>query len=302
MILSFSLCKFSKNRASYLSGKKFLIIGNLFISHSVSNSKKMKFRLLIPLILIAYTPLFSQLDRYGAVPLFKDKGVVYEYKKSNWDGSHPSTIYLYVADSEKLESFKWYEGDDEATLVTAIIDWKNYSVKNFINHKLRKGKTPELIAQLKMESDKKIRIDVGPMHDSLMIDELPWQSYDFDFAGLGLTWRALKDKKQSFWFHIADAGMINGNMAFITKGRVDVKFTGYEKVNEKECLKYSANGPGLENKGGHIWIDPDNFMIEQYRIELPDEQGFENGMLLLVKKHKMSSNEWEMFMKKCLGE
>ena len=247
------------------------------------------------------TLLFSQPDKFSGPSSFADKGIVYEYRKSNWDGSHSSLIYLYVADSNKLESFKWYKGDDEATLVTAIIDWNTYSVKKFTNNKLRKGNAPALIAELKMESDKKIKIDVGPMHDSLMISDLPWQSYDFDFAGLGFTWRALTDKKQPFWFHIADAGMVDGNMAFINKGRVDVKFIGYEKVNDKNCLKYSADGPGLQNKGGNIWINPENFMIEQYKIALPDEQGFENGMLLLVNKQKMSSDEWIMFMKKCLG-
>jgi hypothetical protein len=136
----------------------------------------------------------------------------------------------------------------------------------------------------------------------LLLTDLPWQSYDFDFAGLGFTWRALKDKRSSFYFHRADAALVNGNMAFVNVGKVQVDFEGMETINGKSCLKYKADGAGLENKGGHIWINPFNFMIEQYKIALPDEPGFENGMLQLLSSQKMSPVEWEAFMKKKLGE
>jgi hypothetical protein len=135
-----------------------------------------------------------------------------------------------------------------------------------------------------------------------MLSDLPWQSYDFDFAGLSFIWRSLKDKKDSFWFHIADVAMINGNPKFVNKGRVTVRFIGYDMVKDKQCLKYLVDGPGLENKGGHIWINPENFMIEQYRILLPDEPGFENGMMLLRKTFKMDPGQWETFKRKKLGE
>ena len=253
-------------------------------------------------LIIVFSRNYGQLNRFTAPGSFPDKYTVYEYKKSNWDGTHASTIFLYVADTNRLESFKWAEGDEVATRVTAIIDWNIFSVKQFENHRLSKGKDPELIAVLKMSGDKKINIEVGPMRDSLLLTGLPWQSYDFDFAGLGFTWRALKDKKSPFWFHIADAGLVNGNMAFINKGRVEVNFIGFESLHGNNCLKYEVNGAGLENKGGHIWINPATFMIEQYKIALPDEPGFENGMLQLMKTHTMTPELWQRFVKQKLGE
>ena len=81
--------------------------------------------------------------------------------------------------------------------------------------------------------------------------------------------------------------MINDKPKFVNKGRVTVKFIGDEIVNNKSCFKYAVDGPGLENKGGHIWVNQDDYMIEQYKIALPDEPGFDNGMIRLVKKHKM---------------
>lgn len=251
-------------------------------------------------IIICSNTVNAQITKYDKPGPFTDKHFLYEYKKSNWDGTNSSSVFLYVADSNRLESFKWSEGDEAATLVTAIIDWDTYSVGEFRNHKLRKGLAPEFIASLKGE--RYLKIAVGDMRDSLFIADLPWQSYDFDFAGLSLIWRSLKNKKDQFWFHIADVAMVNDNPKFVNKGKVTVKFVGQELVNNKRCLKYFADGPGLENKGGHIWVNQENFMIEQYKIALPDEPGFKNGRMRLVKIHKMSPQEWENFKRTKLGE
>lgn len=253
----------------------------------------------IVFLAISFT-VTAQVSKFGKPPSFTDKHTLYQYKKSNWDGTHSSSVFLYIADNDKLESFKWWHGDTVATLVSAVIDWSNYSVKEFQNHKLRKGKAPEFIARLKGESN--LKIEVGELRDSLLITDLPWQSYDFDFSGLSFIWRSLINKKAPFWFHIADVAMINGNPKFINKGKVTVTFIGDEMVHNKPCLKYFVNGPGLENQGGDIWVNQENFMIEQYKIALPDEPGFVNGMMELVKAHKMSPEQWENFKRKKLGD
>ena len=156
--------------------------------------------------------------------------------------------------------------------------------------------------KLGSKGDRTLKIEVGDMKDSLLIDELPWQSYDFDFAGLSFIWRALKNKRDGFWFHIADVAMINNAPKFVNKGRVSIKFVGVEVINGKACLKYVIDGIGIEDKGGHIWINPQSFMMEQYKILLPDEPGFENGMMQLVKTYKMNAGDWESFKRKRLGE
>lgn len=255
----------------------------------------MKVKSFIILFLLIGQVLYSQLNKFDAPEKIDDKGIVYEFRKSNWDGTHASSIFLYIADNNKLESFKYLKGTDEATLVTAIIDWNTFSVIKFQNHKLTTSKEPQLIATLFSSSNKTIQVRVGDMSDSLNIEGLPWQSYDFDFAGLSFIWRAIKDKKRSFSFHIADADLLNGKMAFVNKGLVTVNFTGLEKIHNKDCYKYFVNGEGLENKGGFIWIDPTSWMIEKYMIALPDEPGFANGMLELKDKTKMTQKEWENF-------
>ncbi|HET6721226.1 MAG TPA: hypothetical protein VFH07_00695 [Chitinophagaceae bacterium] len=86
---------------------------------------------LIVFIIISSAPVTAQLNKFDQPGPFTDKHLLYEYKKSNWDGTHSSSVFLSVADSNRLESFKWSEGDEVATLVTAIIDWKTFSVAEF---------------------------------------------------------------------------------------------------------------------------------------------------------------------------
>ncbi len=222
---------------------------------------------------------------------------VYRYQKSNWDGTHRSDIFLYISSNNRLESYKWSEGDHVATLVTAWIDWNNFSISRFENHRIEQNKEPQLRAVLEAVDGSKVKIELGDYKDTAVITAWPWHSYDFDFAGLGYIWRALKNKETDFVFHRADPGMLNGKPAMVNMGEVKVKFLGHEKIDDTDCLKYSIDGAGLENKGGTIWIDPETWMIQRYTIALPDEEGFENGYLNLLEKKKMTPEEWERFKK-----
>lgn len=243
----------------------------------------------------------AQLSRYGAVPVFQDRHHLYVYRKSNWDGTHASRVYLYIADSNRLQSFKWTEGDVSATLVTAEFDWNQYSVSSFTNHRLEAGKAPRLVAKLQTEENGKLKVEAGAMRDSLWLSHLPWQSYDFDFAGLGFAWRGLQHKKEDYWVHIADAAMVKGDMRFVNKGRVDIHFREEQILNGRKCLLYDINGPGLDNKGGQIWVNADTWMIEAYKIRLPDEPGFENGYLELEEVKTISPAAWEAIIRSKTG-
>jgi len=257
------------------------------------------FRLLIVCICFLGTGMptvKAQANRFLQPVQFNDLHTVYSYQKSNWDGTHSSTIFLYIRDTNMLESFKWSKGDDWATLVSANVDWANFSIRRFENHRIYKDGKRNLFAELEVTEPRKLFFHVADIRDSMILDDEHWQSYDFDFAGLGFSWRALKDKSGSFSFLIADAGMKDNKPVFENKGRVQVDYIGKEFVNGKQCLKYKIDGHGLQNKGGYIWINPDNYMIELYRIALPDEDGFVNGQLKLLKTEKLSPAEWEKFI------
>lgn len=257
----------------------------------------MKYFFLMMSGILIFSVTDAQVSRYGEQPDFPDRHQLYVYRKSNWDGTHASRVYMYIADSNRLQSFKWSEGDISATLVTAEFDWTQFGVRSFTNHRLEAGKTPRLVARLFMDEKGKLKVEAGTMRDSVWLTSLPWQSYDFDFAGLGFAWRSLKNKKEDFWFHIADAALVNGDMRFVNKGRAHVHYREEVVFRGKKCLLYDIDGPGLENKGGQIWVHTGTWMIEAYKISLPDEPGFENGYLELEEVKTLSPAEWEYFIR-----
>lgn len=238
----------------------------------------------------------AQLSKFNKPASFSDIHTVYTYQKSNWDGSHASFVFLYISDTNKLESFKWAPGYTRGTLVSAAFDWSTFSVQTFTNHGIDTNGKRQLFASLAVKDGRSVHLQIGDFKDSMWLENILWHSYDFDFAGLSFAWRALENKRSSFSFLIADAGRVNGKPAFENKGSVNVEYSGEEMINGKNCLKYTIDGPGLQNKGGIIWVDPRSHMIVLYRIALPDEEGFINGQLRLIKKEKMPGNEWDNFI------
>lgn len=237
----------------------------------------------------------------GTIPV-NDLHRVYTYQKSNWDDSHASQIYLYIADSNRLESFKWNKGEDWSTLILAEIDWEKLSVRRLENHRVSKEGKRTMIAWLEVRENRKLVFQVMDFRDSMVLDDDHWHSYDFDFASLGFTWRVLKNKESSFSFLIADAAFKDNNIGFENKGMVTIVFKGKELMNKKNLMKYYIDGPGLQHKGGYIWINPDTWMIESFKIQLPDEEGYINGKLTLLHTQKLEPEVWERFIKKKMIE
>ena len=73
-------------------------------------------------------------------------------------------------------------------------------------------------------------------------------------------------------------------------------FVSDEVRNCAACRMYSIDGPGLENRGGTIWVDKALLHIVDYEIDLPDEPGYESGKLLLKKIDHMDYETWREFM------
>jgi hypothetical protein len=253
--------------------------------------------ILVVLCIFPSYRLFAQLDKFERPKSITDTHTVYQYQKSNWDGTHRSDIFLFVRDGQRLESFKWSDGDHVATLVVAWMDWNSFSINRFENWKVEQNKEPFMRAFLEQKVPGKMIFVAGNLKDTAVIESYPWHSYDFDFAGLGFAWRALKDKSEGFSFHINDIIMKDGKPVLVNKGTVQAKYDAVETVNDKKCLKYIIDGGGLENKGGKIWVDAETFMIQRYKILLSDEDGFVNGYLNLLKKEKMTPVQWEKFVR-----
>lgn len=223
-------------------------------------------------------------------------GTIYHYEKSNIDGSHKSLISLYVPAQDRLESLKWQPGSSEATLVVAEMDWTRYSVRRLQSYSLTAGKTPTLKAVLEYRSgeDRVVARAIGKEW-KVAIGQWPWHSYDFDFASLNFTLPHLREPTASFRFGIADVVYLPAGPEFAYKGAVECRYESEERRHETLCRKYRVDGAGLEQRGGFLWVDKTRQHIVDYEIELPDEPGFRNGKLRLLRSEPVSLETWQQF-------
>lgn len=261
-----------------------------------------KASLLSALILLVISGTSSaQHSKFRFEPERIDVGTLYTYEKSNIDGSHAGRIALYVAGRDRLESFKWHEGGGAATLVTADMDWKTFSVRRFESWRVQPGGERHLQARLeKIQGEPRVRITFGESSQTATIKNWPWHSYDFDFGSLNFSFRHLVDPESTFVIGISDFALADesGTRKFADKGTVTVKYLGRQDRSGVDCRKYAIDGKGLENRGGVIWVHKEKLHIVDYEIDLPDERGFDSGKLLLVGVEQMGQREWREFMRR----
>jgi hypothetical protein len=241
-------------------------------------------------------PAEAQIERFDFKPAKVPTGTVFFYDKSNIDGTNASRIAVYVAAQDRLESFKWHEGGGAATLVTADLDWQTFTVRRFESLRLLADGTRQTQAVLeKIPGKPQVSVAAGPYQATIEIENWPWQSYDFDFAGLSIILPHLKKPKKPFTVGISDVVRGQDGPSFADKGPVTLRYLGRDQVGGTRCRQYAIDGEGLENRGGRLWVDARHGHLVRYEIDLPDEPGFESGRLDLVERRGMSAEAWETF-------
>src|SRR5262249_10803826 len=149
-------------------------------------------------------PAPGQVSAFRHDPARVPVGRVYEYLKSNRDGSRPGRVSLYVAAPDRLESLKWEPDDETATLVVAILDWSRFSVARFENWQLRRGRPDVKRPSLETDRDGS-GLRVSPLPGRrVAVRAWPWHSYDFDFASLGITLAHLREPERPVTFERID--------------------------------------------------------------------------------------------------
>ncbi len=226
---------------------------------------------------------------------------VFIYEKSNLDGSNLGKIAVYYEAEDQLESFKWHEGNQQATIVRARMDTLNHTVRQFEAFRIDHLGNKNLGGVLRVDENQNFDIRFGDNEQAFQNTATHWHSYDFDFASLGYAFRSFNNKKGSISFNILDVDMNESPPKFKDFGSVNMQFIMEEEKYSRNLLKYKIDGPGLDHRGGHIWFDKDGGFLVAFEIEKPDERSYNSGKLLLKKVLEMDLSEWLEFKKKALN-
>lgn len=253
--------------------------------------------LLFATLLACAPPALAQVEglRFDAarVPV----GRVFHYSKSNRDGSHAASISVYVDAVDRIESLKWNEGGDEATLVAAEMDWGKFSVRRFEAWHLQRGAAPERRATLQV-SGEQLTTSLTP--SPITLGHWPWHSYDFDFTSLSLTLPHLLDPAAGLSFWRTD--YVYGDTPRVAElGEVTLRFEKNEQRNGRSVRRYSIGGPGLEGKYGTWWSDARSGMLVAFELPVGDEPGYQDVRVTLQSEGAMTRPRWDDFKRRAIG-
>lgn len=234
---------------------------------------------------------FDMYLKFANVPV----GKVFIYQKSNIDNTNIGNIAVYYLNEGEIESFKWHKGNSRATVVNAKINSNSLNVGYFNAYRLFSDGTIEPRSKLETISKNEIKIIDGGQERQIKISNIPWHSYDFDFASLGYAYRFIKDKKSVNSFNVFDIDSSQKPPKFRDFGEVTLTYLSEEVRQTKTLLKYQINGEGLENKGGPIWFDKVDYHLVGFEIQKPDERGYNSGKLVLKRIIELDKKGWQKF-------
>jgi hypothetical protein len=244
----------------------------------------------------------AQTSQFEFDPSRVPVGTAMHYRKSALDGSRTTQITVYVTDRDRLESLKWDEGSEAATLVQARMDWQRFSVGKFKSWHLKRGAAPELRGTLEASADgRELQVSFAA-NAPVNIDRWPWHSYDFDFASLGLTLPHLRNPQADVIFWRTDVEFVGEGKTFKQIGGVRLHFESLDVRNGYQARRYSIGGAGLQHLYGKLWTDAESGLLLEYEIPIGDEPGYQDVRLRLERMEPMTSEQWQAFKKTRIGE
>lgn len=258
----------------------------------------MRFFLLFILIILN-SSASAQVDKFQYQPGKIKTGVIYHYVKTNFDGTNPENISVYVASENQLEVFKFHDQGTRAGFVVAEMDWKNFQANSLFSYGVFSATEEILAAQLKfLSNQKRMEVEIPAQDRPLEVVEfgyLPTHIYNFDLTSLNFAFRHLKDPTGGLVIGIADPTFSQDGPAVRYRGEAKVEYVGEEKRNGNDCRKYRISGPGVENRGGFIWVNKAGEYFEDLEIELPDNPDWTNFKLTLKRVENKTAEEWKQF-------
>jgi len=186
-------------------------------------------------------------------------------------------------------------------LVIATMDWSLFSVKSLESWQVFKDKDKVLAATLVYDAVKKdVAVTLPFMNrptERVAIPFVPYHVYNFDFASLNFAFPHLIDPRKPFRVGVSDPTFSEEGPAFRYRGEVEVAYLGEELRDGFRCRKYRIDGPGLENRGGFIWVNKRTGYFQDVEIQLADNPNWQTFKFKLQKVERMNQAEWEKFMK-----
>jgi len=248
------------------------------------------------LLALAFPPasLARQVSAFRYNPARVPVGTVYHYLKTNVDGTHPEHIVQYVAAQDRMEVYKFQAPGTRASLVTAWMDWELFSATRLETHQVWKDSKRRIATLAYDRTAREVAVEVFGRTERTAIRFLPFHVYNFDLGSLNLALPHLRNPNGSFTVELADP-TYKEQPVFRDRGPVEVRYLEDAERDGHACRVYRIDGPGLDQKGGTLWVRKDDGSAQDIEIALPDNPSWSSFMLHLERRERMTPAEWEAF-------
>jgi hypothetical protein len=240
----------------------------------------------------------SSTHQFKYQPEKAQPGTVYQYIKSNIDGSSPARIYIRMPDEQIIDVWKFESHNYDAAHVQAHMDWEIFSVDQLDSWVVTSDGASRQQARMSVSpNEASVTVELLGMTGKTQIGHFPFHIYNFDFISLNMSLRHWANPEGELNIGVVQPNFNPEIDALLNyEGIATLKFIGSEKRNGSLCRKYSLEGQWLKGQVGQLWVSQTDGHIEDMEIPIPDNPDWDNFKFNLVSIQSMDDAQWERFI------
>jgi hypothetical protein len=263
----------------------------------------MKISLLaVTLAAMAALPAAAVTPGYTPLSAADPVGRIYDYTRSNRDGSLPEHIVIYRKSVTEVAVFKAIEACTVAAYVTSELNPETLEATTLYAGKLTREGTQRVFGRMDLEPatrviTAKIELPGNTLSDTTTAPDTPWHLFDYDLATLTVTLPHRVDPTADFNFGMALVKTDDMSDFLTYLGRSDVHYVGEEDHNGILTRRYEVAGPAFGSKGGPLWLDAKDGHIVDAEFGIPNHAEYADFKLKLNRVSDGGEAEWNSLLR-----
>jgi hypothetical protein len=221
---------------------------------------------------------------------------IYHYIRSNRDGSEPEHVIHYRTSRTGIAVYKWVEKCTAAAYVTAEMSDDVRQGRVFFAGKVARDGSQARFGTLTLDPVlMTLAADVTPPGGQRIrvrhsLRAVPYLLYDFDFADLNSF---LQESRSTTDFSFAlPVIWPSDESVFRDLGMLRAHFSGPERRNGRDVLRFDLRVEGDPPSTGFLWIDARDYFIVEAELGLPNHMEYKDFRLKLEKVEAGGESAW----------
>ena len=231
------------------------------------------------------------LDGYVYEPTRIKPNTIYNYIKSNSDGSSPAKVSIYLPSYERVEVLKIEAHGHDAVFISARINWQTFSLDSLRSWRITPDGVRHPMAELQVDADT-INLVINEQRESIPIQFTPWHIYNFDLISLNLMFRHRINPTASFNIGIYQPTWNDDGQRLEFFGIATLTWIEQRIFEGVLCDHYRISGAGIRHQTGDIWVDAIARHVQQINIPHPDHPDWQDFCLRLTAVSTTNPTQW----------